>query len=458
MTDPETSPPPGTPASGTPPTDRLPAWLQKLATESWQVELLISGFAIVGSAQLTGFLEPMAAFALFTFRADVIGFVFFAHLYFLLGFVLLPVLFGFHFAVRAFWVGIVGLASVYPDGIGPERSATAPEAYVAYVRERYPPLPVWIDRAEYVASLMFVSAALLAMTFVGTAFTILTVVGLAYVLEVVTGGALPFAATTKAMLAVAAAVFTLAMLLQAERLRGRTWAQRASLRLTLLTQYALYHVFVHPVAYLLTVLSTNFKSGSRMWLWLAGGMLAFAALTTAQLGPLTTALYNLEDRARDALRTDVYDPVRYEAHWSDEDHVALVPYVEREEASPGQLLEVNVPVLGQDRYRVGLLTPPATRAERDTARGPRQSLRRARELAAHERYFRFRIDSTVFAAEDFVRYELPNRERGIRALVRLPPKLPSGRHVLWVDHRTGPAAAAGAVAYAPAAAIPLVVE
>ena len=84
-------------------------------------------------------------------------------------------------------------------------------------------------------------------------------------------------------------------------------------------------------------------------------------------------------------------------------------------------------------------------------------MRRQRELDARAAYLRFRLDSVTLPVEDVLRYERPNRERGVRTLVRLPPKLPTGRTVLWVDRRADPVASAGAPSFEPAAAIPLIV-
>ena len=445
-------------SAAAPPSSQLPEWLQQLATESWQVELLISGFAIVGTAQLSDFLEPLAAYALFTFRADVIGFIFYAHIYLLLGFALLPAIFAAHFAVRAFWVGVVGLASVYPGGIGPERTATIPEVYVARVRERYPPLPVWIDRTERVASLMFVTAALLAMSFVGTAVAVVALVTVAYLVELATGGAVPFSAAATILVAAMVAVFLLQQFLRVRGLRDQAWAQRAYLALAGLTQYVLYNVFVHPVTYLFTVLFTNIRSASGFPLAASMTALVIVLFAAAQPGPLTEALYDFRSEARDQLRADRYDANRYRSDWTAEDHVSLVPYVEDERVAAGEWLEVSVPLLGEDRYRIGLRTPDAPPSERDANDEDGRAMRHQRELAARKAYLRFRLDSVTLATEDLVRYELPNRERGVRALVRLPPKLPTGRHTLWVDRRADPVAAAGRPSFEPAAAIPLLVE
>ena len=89
--------------------------------------------------------------------------------------------------------------------------------------------------------------------------------------------------------------------------------------------------------------------------------------------------------------------------------------------------------------------------ERDTSRTAARLMRRARQLRAYRDYFRFRLDTTALPVSRFVRYEYPSRERGIRALLRLPPK-PTGPQELWVDRR------AEGGGYEPYAVVPVVVE
>lgn len=450
--------PTSAPAADAPPTapaapDALPGWLQQLATESWQVELLVSGFAIVGTAQLTDFLEPLAGYALFTFRADVLSYVSIAFSYLTLGFVLLPVLFAAHFAVRAFWVGMVGLASVYPGGIGPERGSLMPEVYVDHVRASYPPLSTWIARTESVASLMFIVAALVAMLFVGTAVSLSGLVLVAALVEFVSGGAIPFRTTTIVLLTVVFAIVCTSMLMQSPALRDRPWVKRVYLRGQFALQSVLYHVFGHPLTYLSTVLLTNLRM-PRPFATLAAGIgLVLLGFFLHRDGPLTSALRRTSDLREEAKLADRYDPARYRSTWPDEDFVALVPYVERERVGAGELIEVTVPILGEDRYRIADRRPPAPPHRADTTRAARLATKRAGMLAAHRDYYRFRVDTVVLSSEELVDYEADDAERGVRTLVRLPPKLPAGRQVLWVDRRAteGPD-------FTPAAAIPLIIE
>jgi hypothetical protein len=95
--------------------DDNPSWLQRLKNESWEAEILVSAVAIYA------IFKSFSAFNwicdLFINKLDpsqynigymitVLGF---------LAFGILGALFVIHFGLRAYWIGLVGLNSVFPD-------------------------------------------------------------------------------------------------------------------------------------------------------------------------------------------------------------------------------------------------------------------------------------------------------------------------------------------------------
>jgi len=103
-------------------TDPTPKWVKKLQNESWQAEILISGGAFVA---LISILE--SAFGFFSFlvfstliRGEILAvfsmLIFYGCLYLLIGFFI-------HLIFRGYWIGLIGLNSVFPKGINQERLA-----------------------------------------------------------------------------------------------------------------------------------------------------------------------------------------------------------------------------------------------------------------------------------------------------------------------------------------------
>ncbi len=96
---------------------KKPKWLRKLEQQSWQAELVVSGVAIYGALQLPDMVNRLANWALLNQSDNILsfGFLFFQYL----NFASLILLFGFfiHFIMRTLWIGMIGLVSVYPNGV-----------------------------------------------------------------------------------------------------------------------------------------------------------------------------------------------------------------------------------------------------------------------------------------------------------------------------------------------------
>jgi hypothetical protein len=90
-------------------------WLHKLKEESWEAELLVSAIAIFGTFQLFNAVTWVTNLFINVIPSEqyLIGYgiVYMS----LLGVSVLSAMFIIHFILRAYWVGLVGLNSVFPD-------------------------------------------------------------------------------------------------------------------------------------------------------------------------------------------------------------------------------------------------------------------------------------------------------------------------------------------------------
>lgn len=182
---PSTSPATGEPASPHPaesgppalPPSTLGQTPHEPAVRPWELELLISGALVFSMMQLPGqvdawyqSLDPrldggwhMAAFMGWFYVKLA--------LYALVGgFVL-------HLAVRGYWVGVIGIEAVFPQGIRWDRMRTGP-IFRKLQQERTPSLQTLIDRADRVASMIFGAAFAVAMLFGYSLFMAAMLVGL----------------------------------------------------------------------------------------------------------------------------------------------------------------------------------------------------------------------------------------------------------------------------------------
>ncbi len=127
------------------------AWLHE---RSGEVELLISGALLVGLLQVPGRLS--AAWGQIGWSLDEQTFILGFLLYFYARMMVFTLIagFGLHLVTRAYWVGLVGLDSVFPEGIDWSQVRYGPVAKKVY-SDRLPSLPHLARRADDVGSAIF---------------------------------------------------------------------------------------------------------------------------------------------------------------------------------------------------------------------------------------------------------------------------------------------------------------
>ena len=92
-------------------------WVKKLQQESWELELLVSGFSIILLSKLTGWLQIVLENIQYGLNMDIElskAIMFFMGVVLLASYALIINLV-IHLIFRGFWVGIVGLGSVAPN-------------------------------------------------------------------------------------------------------------------------------------------------------------------------------------------------------------------------------------------------------------------------------------------------------------------------------------------------------
>jgi hypothetical protein len=97
------------------------SWLHELSNQSWNLELLVSGAAIFSTSFLPEFVEQItySYFENYQTNNEITSVVFpnLAFSFAKASAYLLIATFFIHFVLRAFWIALVGLRAVYPQGI-----------------------------------------------------------------------------------------------------------------------------------------------------------------------------------------------------------------------------------------------------------------------------------------------------------------------------------------------------
>lgn len=128
--------------------------LPQHTTPTWEMELLISGATVFSLLQLPDLLD-IAFYALFP-RLDsgASAIVLLPYVYLIAATYALIGTFVLHLGARAYWVSLVGLRSVYPEGVNWEGLRWGP-LYKRAVRDRFPGIAKTVEAADNRASRVF---------------------------------------------------------------------------------------------------------------------------------------------------------------------------------------------------------------------------------------------------------------------------------------------------------------
>jgi hypothetical protein len=148
------SPPPDDPAmTGTeplPPRQSMP----RHTTPTWEMELLISGATVFALMQLPSGIDSVVNALLPRFEQAASALILLPSIYLKSAAYALILTFILHLATRGYWVALVGLSSVYPEGVRWDALKMGPN-YLAAIRARMPTLAELIERADNRASQVF---------------------------------------------------------------------------------------------------------------------------------------------------------------------------------------------------------------------------------------------------------------------------------------------------------------
>lgn len=131
-------------------------WIQRLKEESWEAELLVSAIAIFGTFKLFDIVSWATNFFIDVLNPNQYFIAYFIVTFGLLAVSMLAVMFVIHFVLRAYWIGLVGLNSVFPD-YSIEDSVYS-KIYTKKILEVLPKLKESIQKTDELCSVIFSAA------------------------------------------------------------------------------------------------------------------------------------------------------------------------------------------------------------------------------------------------------------------------------------------------------------
>ena len=194
--------------------------LPSRTTPTWEVELLISGVAVFAMLQLPGYLDQAFFWIKPRFAEDWRQLAMIAYVYAKSATLILAATFVLHLMSRARWIALVGMHSVYPDGIRWHKLKLS-SVQRDVLRDLDKPFSDRIERADNIATTVFAIGVTQAMLMGAVAAGAIVFFGSAKLIAYLSGGNF----STEVWMAVLGAAillpFGLATLL--DRWRGAQW-------------------------------------------------------------------------------------------------------------------------------------------------------------------------------------------------------------------------------------------
>lgn len=143
---------------------KTPKWLRRLEKESWQAELLVSGLALFGSFQLPEITYWLIDLFIKNLPYDQYIWGYGIAYMSLFGVSILSTFFIIHLILRAYWIGLIGVNSVFPQGIKIENKMYSP-FYTRKMVDSLPTIPETILSVDELCSTLFSSAFVFLMIY-----------------------------------------------------------------------------------------------------------------------------------------------------------------------------------------------------------------------------------------------------------------------------------------------------
>jgi len=326
------------PAGPTPPhSNAVPA--ETMPT--WEMELLISGATAFALMQLPSKLDALLYDLINRVSSDLSRWAILLWAYAKIGVVLLIATFVLHLCLRAYWVALVGLNSVYPDGIRAPRLKLG--AVQTRLVESHLDMPARIEAADNTATCVFGVGFGLAMTMVRPFALVLSCTCFALAVNLIHVQDLDV--LVPLLIGACGAPFVLVR--QIDRRWGARIAPSGRLGRALLATFKLYEkIGFGADANPLVALFRSNEQGTRISLISRVAIVAVVVLTTGQTVLQVhgkSVFFNQTGLPRNEVdAADVLVPQHYASLRGDEPSSSLAAFIP-DKIAQGPYLELNVP-------------------------------------------------------------------------------------------------------------------
>ncbi len=411
-----------------PVTFKKPEWLTKLEAESWEAELLVSGVAIFGALQLPGLIYRGIDFVLITFPGDFHPSFYYIFWFLIISSSLLILNFIIHFALRALWIGMIGLVSVFPKGINPD-SESYSRHFIQQVIRDFPNPTTFNQNLDRICSQIFAFSFAFALIFIGFVTSGLVVLLLAFLLNLIFPDVQASYFLIPSFLLFTVPGF-ISGILNSKGLRDKEWVQKIHYPV-FVRAYGkfIFNVFFEPVTYISYIFGTNFKVKRYVGFLVLYffGLMFISAPILIRSNALLLMSDNFENNG---YRADIVAPENY-ADQRQTGEAVLEPVIPSEVISESYF-RLFIPLTRREEPRIEAVCSPFSKGEDLSSRARRQARRAHRLQCVAKNYLRIQIDDTDLSGLDFNFYDHPDSPRNGVVTYLPTDSLARGRHILRV--------------------------
>lgn len=386
--------------------NKTPKWLRRLEKESWQAELLISGLALYGTLQLPVFVYWLTDTLINLFPSNYYLAGYAISFLYLFGIAMLTTFFIIHFVLRAYWVGLIGLNSVYPDGYKIENNIYS-SIYSKLLADKLPKIKDSIKDIDNMCSSMF-SGAFAFLLMYGMMSISFSVILAIYML---TKDFIPFPVWVAL-----GAIFTIIMLVvtifgtmgKSEKFRNNEKLQKNFFRMSYLFGIIATPFVYKPINQILFTTSSNSKSVSSNFKVAVPFFLIAMFLSTYHIEKSNIGYMILKGNGENI---NLHENTVYPNHYLDQyevDQNIFVPVIDSDIVE-GPFVKLFVPILKNESF---LQEEICGEHEKDKSLDKdAQSIRRNQfRLDCYKKYISINVNGVSYPA-DFMKHRNPQGDR-----------------------------------------------
>ncbi|MBT1450349.1 hypothetical protein KJ365_05600 [Glaciecola sp. XM2] len=385
------------------------AWLQKLKDESWEAELLVSAVATFSAFQLFSVIEWLTNKFIDVLLPSHYMFGYFIVYSGLLAISVLVAMFVIHFVLRSYWVGLVGLNSVFPE-YGMEDSMYS-KIYTEKLLNELPELKTSIEKVDELCSVIFSSAFAVMMiySFIALMF------GFILIIYSLLSQYIPFVAVL-IILCAFAAVLVAQILVSAfanlERNKDKEGLQNLHFKFVKFTSMALLGPFYRANMQITMTFGSNYKKNKSLSKLLLSFIFAGMALSIFKI--FDTNVFYMLDNTR--YQNESYAYAAFYKNTQSQNAFLMTPQIQSD-AIYGESIELFIPVFSHESRLLETAACEDFDAPDDVSKLQRRTGSGFALLACYKTYHTIMINGEELDVQ-FINYrQADTSQKGIKAFI-----------------------------------------